>query len=121
MGFLGKALFSSEKSKSRLCLFAWRCGAFGQYAGMMELADVLDSKSSGGDTVRVRPPLPAPTLKIPQTLDMIGFAEFFYLYFYFFMCFTRIPADLLFVVFEKYRIKRIDRTDIAIADLSVNM
>ena len=29
-------------------------------AGMMELADVLDSKSSGSDTVRVRPPLPAP-------------------------------------------------------------
>ena len=28
----------------------------------MELADVLDSKSSGGDTVRVRPPLPAPKL-----------------------------------------------------------
>ena len=26
----------------------------------MELADVLVSKSSGGDTVRVRPPLPAP-------------------------------------------------------------
>ncbi len=34
-------------------------------AGMMELADVLDSKSSGSDTVRVRPPLPAP--KIPFT------------------------------------------------------
>ena len=32
-------------------------------AGMMELADVLDSKSSGSDTVRVRPPLPAPEKK----------------------------------------------------------
>ena len=32
-------------------------------AGMMELADVLDSKSSGSDTVRVRPPLPAPNKK----------------------------------------------------------
>ena len=30
------------------------------YAGVMELADVLDSKSSGSDTVRVRPPPPAP-------------------------------------------------------------
>ena len=34
--------------------------AFQKCAGMMELADVLDSKSSGSDTVRVRPPLPAP-------------------------------------------------------------
>ncbi len=31
-----------------------------EYAGVMELADVLDSKSSGSDTVRVRPPPPAP-------------------------------------------------------------
>ncbi len=30
---------------------------------MMELADVPDSKSGGSDTVRVRPPLPAPTQK----------------------------------------------------------
>ena len=30
------------------------------HAGMMELADVLDSKSSGSDTVRVRPPPSAP-------------------------------------------------------------
>ncbi len=31
------------------------------YAGVMELADVPDSKSGPGDRVRVRPPPPAPT------------------------------------------------------------
>ena len=30
------------------------------YAGVMELADVPDSKSGPGDRVRVRPPPPAP-------------------------------------------------------------
>ena len=33
------------------------------YAGVMELADVLDSKSSPGNRVRVRPPPPAPRKK----------------------------------------------------------
>ena len=31
-----------------------------RYAGVMELADVLDSKSCGSDTVSVRPRSPAP-------------------------------------------------------------
>ena len=48
-------------------------------AGMMELADVPDSKSGGSDTVRVRPPLPAPLFKSSQTLDTNGFASFFIL------------------------------------------
>ena len=35
-----------------------------------------NSKSSGGDTVPVRPRSPAPTFKSPQTLDTTGFAGF---------------------------------------------
>ena len=35
------------------------------HAGVMELADVLDSKSSGSDTVPVRPRSPAPTKRNP--------------------------------------------------------
>ena len=34
-----------------------------KFAGVMELADVLDSKSSPGNRVRVRPPPPAPPRK----------------------------------------------------------
>ena len=41
---------------SKLCLLASTI----LYAGVMELADVSDSKSDGSDTVRVRPPPPAP-------------------------------------------------------------
>ena len=39
-----------------------------KHAGVMELADVLDSKSSGSDTVRVRPPPPAPNSKNPNLI-----------------------------------------------------
>ncbi len=45
------------------------------FAGMMELADVLDSKSSGSDTVRVRPPLPAPE----KTLVLLNKSFFSYI------------------------------------------
>lgn len=38
-----------------------------QFAGVMELADVLDSKSSGSDTVPVRPRSPAPLSVRSQT------------------------------------------------------
>ena len=34
-----------------------------KFAGVMELADVVDSKSTGSDTVPVRVRPPAPTLK----------------------------------------------------------
>ena len=48
-------------------------------AGVMELADVLDSKSSGSDTVPVRPRSPAPDTKNPnffQNGEEFGFFIF---------------------------------------------
>lgn len=52
-----------------------------QFAGVMELADVLDSKSSGSDTVPVRPRSPAPNQKNPNQVFQIGNG------FGFFVCF----------------------------------
>ena len=47
--------------EKHLIFFFCLCIISRQYfAGVMELADVTDSKSVGGNTVRVRPPPPAP-------------------------------------------------------------
>ncbi len=44
------------------------------YAGVMELADVPDSKSGGSDTVRVRPPPPAPKIDRFRPVDFLSVA-----------------------------------------------
>ena len=43
------------------------------FAGVVELADAPDSKSGGSDTMRVRPPPPAPKIQVVK----LGFFYFF--------------------------------------------
>ena len=48
---------------------------------MLELADEVDSKSIGSDTVRVRPPLPAPKQYNPNQIFPVGDGFGLFVYF----------------------------------------
>ena len=49
-------------------VFLWYHNLRWVYAGVLELADEVDSKSIGSNTVRVRPPPPAPIKKLHRQL-----------------------------------------------------
>lgn len=66
-----------------------------QFAGVMELADVLDSKSSGSDTVPVRPRSPAPK----KTAFFVKRVPIFYCIFYKFLHKDFYPIFLIFTYF----------------------
>ena len=57
---LSKIITTYRKISPRLLIFCRYYVIIYGYAGVMELADVTDSKSVGSNTVRVRPPPPAP-------------------------------------------------------------
>ena len=48
-----------------------------RFAGVMELADVVDSKSTGSDTVpvRVRPPAPVESLDAQTRIEVLFFLQ----------------------------------------------
>ena len=68
-----KLMCYNNRRKSEISLF---CGLT-SLAGVVELADALDSKSSPGNRMRVRPPPPAPK---PQTQSSAAFFMHFSLF-----------------------------------------